>query len=239
MFPRSSVNCRSGRTHESWACRRTDPVATVAPSGRSVSARPISASAASRRVVNAPMTSPSCVADGKILRRVHRGVGPTIEHGLLDLLDEHALAADHMQRDVLAPIAGRLDEHELGVATRGPERLRHRTCLSTSLGTATRGQPQRRQRHSSTSFRQRHSVSAGRTGRSPRRRCAHPAACRHRGEVERTARGGAWRRWRGSTHRRRPVGRHPGRPGDWRSARARPTRTCSARSWSRATSGAA
>ena len=44
---------------------------------------------------------------------MHRDVGPTVEHGLLDLLDEDALAADGVQRHVLAAVAGGLDEHEL------------------------------------------------------------------------------------------------------------------------------
>ena len=55
----------------------------------------------------------------KILGRVHGGVGATVQDGLLHLLDEHALPTDHVQRDVLAAIAGRLDEHELDDAAGG------------------------------------------------------------------------------------------------------------------------
>ena len=40
MLPRSSTNCRSGRTAASWARRRTEPVATVAPVGELVERPP-------------------------------------------------------------------------------------------------------------------------------------------------------------------------------------------------------
>ena len=65
MLPRSSTNSRSGRARRSWARRRTEPVATVAPAGRSTSVRPTSASAALRRCVNAAMRSPSATSVGR------------------------------------------------------------------------------------------------------------------------------------------------------------------------------
>ena len=62
------------------------------------------------------MRSPRGRLDREVLGRVHGDVGAPVEHGLLDLLDEHALAADRVQRHVLAAVAGRLDEHQLDVA---------------------------------------------------------------------------------------------------------------------------
>ena len=44
MLPRSSTNWRSGRTAVNWARRRTDPVATVAPSAKSARVAPTSTS---------------------------------------------------------------------------------------------------------------------------------------------------------------------------------------------------
>ena len=44
---------------------------------------------------------------------MHGGVGPTIEHGLLDLFDENPLTPDGAQWHVLAPVAGGIDEHHL------------------------------------------------------------------------------------------------------------------------------
>ena len=38
-----------------------------------------------------------------------RDVGPAVEHGLLDLLDEHPLAADRVQRHRLIAVARGLD----------------------------------------------------------------------------------------------------------------------------------
>ena len=147
MLPRSSTNARSGRADASCA----------SPAHRTGRHR-----GALRRVVQ--RAADQCVGSiapraeradheagvrrrGQILRRVHGDVGPTIEHGLLNLLDEHPLAADHVQRDVLATISGRLDEHELGVGIRSRySASATRLSLTTCLGTAPRGQPQRRPR---------------------------------------------------------------------------------------------
>ena len=67
MLPRSSWNDRSGRTAASCARRRTDPVATGAPSGSSCSFAPTSASAADRRSQNAASSSPSAGVEGRSL----------------------------------------------------------------------------------------------------------------------------------------------------------------------------
>ena len=51
----------------SWARRRTEPVATVAPGGRSASAAPTNASRGSRRSQKAASSSPSASAEGRSL----------------------------------------------------------------------------------------------------------------------------------------------------------------------------
>ncbi len=77
----------------------------------------------------------------QVLGRVHRGVGAAVEHGLLDLLDEHALAADHVQRNVALPIPGGLDEHELDLApARGAQGVGDRLRLGARLRAAAGGQ---------------------------------------------------------------------------------------------------
>ena len=56
----------------------------------------------------------------QILRRVHRDVGATVEHGLLDLLHEHSGAAEPVDLDVAVLVAARRHDHEL----RGPAEQR-------------------------------------------------------------------------------------------------------------------
>ena len=103
----------------SWARRRTEPVATVAPGARSAQR------AADERVAGvAPLRDggqhQARRGDrGQVLGRVHGEVGPPVEHGLLDLLDEHALAAELALSGASrrrSPV--RLDEHQLGPQAR-------------------------------------------------------------------------------------------------------------------------
>ena len=107
---------------------------------------------------------------------MHGDVGAAVEHGLLDLLDEHALAADHVQRDVLAAVAGRLDEDELG---RAPGGAAQRVGDGLGLGRAC-GLPRvaRRTawRHACVSARSNRSLTAAAL-RSP---CGVPASSRRR-----------------------------------------------------------
>ena len=95
MLPRSSANARSGCTAASWARRRTDPVRDArARAEAPARVLPTSASRGSARSGNAASTMPSGGGlDGQVLGRVHRDVGPAVEHGLLHLLHEHAGAA--------------------------------------------------------------------------------------------------------------------------------------------------
>ena len=70
----------------------------------------------------------------QILGRVHGQVGSSVEHGALHLLDEHALAADLVERDVETHVAGRLDGDQLDDATRGhSDRRRDGSGLSEGL----------------------------------------------------------------------------------------------------------
>ena len=55
----------------------------------------------------------------QVLGRMDRQVGSTIEHRSLDLLDEHPLAADHVERHVQANVAGRLDGDQFDRSTGG------------------------------------------------------------------------------------------------------------------------
>ena len=82
---------------------------------------------------------------------VHGGIGATVEHGLLDLLDEYALAADRVQRHLLLAVSRRLHEDQL---RRPPSDRRDRRGDDLSLGSGLRAgagrQAERcRHRHSS------------------------------------------------------------------------------------------
>ena len=60
----------------------------------------------------------------EILGRVHGDVGPTVEHGLLHLFREHALAADRVEVRRLIAVARRRDQHVLDVvAVRATQEL--------------------------------------------------------------------------------------------------------------------
>ena len=98
---------------------------------------------------------------------------PSLEHGLLDLLHEHALTADRVQRYVLATVAGRVDEHQLddeaGATCRSASATASAWVLACALPRVAR-----------RSGRSHGVVSRGRTGRARWRRCARPWACRRR-----------------------------------------------------------
>ena len=101
----------------------------------------------------------------QILGRVRSDVGPPVEYGCLDLLDEHPLSADRVERYVRPRIARRLNEDQLDVAAgRPPDRIGDRGGLCSRL----RGTPGR---ESESAHR---ALSRCRTDRAPRRRCAHP-----------------------------------------------------------------
>ena len=81
---------------------------------------------------------------------MHGGIGPAVEDRLLDLLDEHALAADRVQRHGLISITGRLHEHELDrFSGLGGDRVGDDLGLGAGLRTSPSGQPERCARHSS------------------------------------------------------------------------------------------
>ena len=65
---------------------------------------------------------------------MHGDLGATVEHRPLHLLDEHALAADRVQRHVvgLRAVAERLDQHELGVEPGGTQARQRRARTEPS-----------------------------------------------------------------------------------------------------------
>ncbi|GIT01143.1 MAG: hypothetical protein CM1200mP26_28550 [Acidimicrobiales bacterium] len=95
--PERPTKVRSGRRWPSCARRRIDPVATVAPRGRSSSRQPPRASRGSARSGMAIRVRPSGVSAGKSLAKWPGYVGSTVEHRVLDLLDEHPLTTHLFQ----------------------------------------------------------------------------------------------------------------------------------------------
>ena len=80
----------------------------------------------------------------EVLGRMHGGLGAAIEHGLLDLLDEHTLAADRVQGYRLVAVTGRLDEQQLGGPSgRRGDRLGEEVGLGPGLWAPPGRQPQR------------------------------------------------------------------------------------------------
>ena len=227
---------RAGRaaTAASWARRRTDPVATVAPGGEL--GRAADRSARRRRRAGAGTrrsTSASCGRRRQVLGRVHGDVGAPVEHGLLDLLDEHALAADHVQRHVLAAVAGRLDEHQLDVAAGG---ARPAAAATASAWVRACGLPRvarRRRRHAVASVQVEQVAHGGRVALALRRAGvvaeAHGRAVQQLGddrpgqrldgvalgvvELGEAAGEAGELAWRASPRRARAAGRRAARPG--------------------------
>ena len=192
MLPRNSRNSRSGRTRRSCARRRTDPVATGAPWASRSSVDPIRTSATDRRSTKAPISSPRCIARGKVLGGVHGDLGTTVEHGPLHLLREHALAADRVQGDVagLGAVAERLDQHQFGVDALRAELIGDRLGLGAGLARCPVWRSGSRSRNWPHQVRW---FSRDRTGRRRRRRCARPAVTRPGRGGGPTARGATWR----------------------------------------------
>ena len=110
MLPRRPTKRRSGRRWASWVRRRVEPVAMVAPSrqrgqrhaGQRVARVGPLGHARQHEALGRPRRR-------QVLGRVHGHVGPALEHGVLHLLGEHALAADLPDRPVAHPVARGLD----------------------------------------------------------------------------------------------------------------------------------
>ena len=147
MLPRSSTKWRSRRAAASCARRRTDPVATVAPTGRPARVEPISASRGVASLAEGGEMQPVSRRRRQVLGGVHCHVGVAAQHGVLDLFDEHALTADGVQwhLGVLGAITQGLDEGELHdeVAVGGHQHLGDHLSLCSRLSTAAGGQTQR------------------------------------------------------------------------------------------------
>ena len=133
--------------------------------------QPTSASAAVRRSQKAASTQTLLGCRPQVLGRVHRQVGAPVEHRLLDLLDEHALATDRVEGHVLARVTARLDERQLDVEPGLAECGGDEFGLGCRLGAPAGGESQRPHRAGGQ-------LNRGRTGRPRRRRCVRPAACR-------------------------------------------------------------
>ena len=88
---------------------------------------------------------PELLGAGQVLGRMCGEVSATVEHGTLHLFHEHTLAADAVQRYVLATVAHRVDEDQLDdeAGMCRLERPSDRLGLRASLGAATRGDAQR------------------------------------------------------------------------------------------------
>ena len=88
-----------------------DPVPISAPTGNTSRVQPTRASRGSSRAGTLASTKPGAVAD-EVLGRVDGHVGPTVQHRLLDLLHEHALAPHLPHRHVPTAVAGGLDHDQ-------------------------------------------------------------------------------------------------------------------------------
>ena len=199
---------RSGRAAASWARRRTEPVATVAPRRQPGEGRPTSASAGSRRAQKAPIASASWVTDGRSLAEcTATSARPSSTAYWTSLTNTPwppmTCSGTSWRR---SPVVSTM--HQLESPVRWPRSARRRRPGPGSAPVGSRGWPGAARRRTAA-------LSPGRRGRSRRRRCARPWACRRRGGDARTGRAGAWRRSPGSAPRppraRRRRGRRAGR----------------------------
>ena len=118
MLPRSSTNSRSGRSAESWARRRCEPVATVAPGAKSVRAAPTNASRASPRPGTAASLRPSIVTAGRSLAEwTARSARPSSTAACTSFANTPLRRDRHVE----APISLGVDRHHLHVDS-GPGR---------------------------------------------------------------------------------------------------------------------
>src|SRR5205823_12952826 len=114
----------------------------------------------------------------KVLGRVHRHVGPPVQHGRLHLGDEDTLPADLPDRHVAQAIAAGVDDDGLDLP---PEELADVARLPTGELAAPGGRPQRRRgsAHDASFHRARlpgGPPPTGRTGYGGRLRAAPPEA---------------------------------------------------------------
>ena len=220
------------------------------PAPSSASVRPTSASAASRRRRKAPIVSAVVGDRREVLGRVHGGVGAAVEHGLLHLLDEHALAAD--RRAAARPGGGRRWSRRAPARRRSPSPA---AAVGDALGlgrgpAGCRGWPGGRRRRTARSAQVEQVAHRGRVALALRRpgvvAQAHRRSVQQLGDDRpgerldglalgrrRGRRGGrrsAPARAGGPARRARAAGRRAGRPdGPWPrrgSARAPRRRSC-------------
>ena len=132
MLPAQAPPCggRDGGASSS-ARRRSEPVATSAPSGRSASVEPDQRVARIAALGHGREHEPGHGDRRQVLGAVHREVGAPVEHGGLHLLGEHALAAELVDGHVEAPVALRVDDDELHL-----DRRVHRRAAATATCSA-------------------------------------------------------------------------------------------------------
>ena len=170
--------CRAARrTRGRGAPRRAgpagapSPVATVAPVGE-VGERPpdqrVGGVAPAQE--GADHAAPRGRRRRQVLGRVHGDVGAAVEHGLLDLLDEHALAAD--RRAAARPGGGRRSSRRAPARPSHPvaaAQLRRRRPRPGCGPAGCRGWPGARRRHASASVQVEQVAHGGRVALALRR----------------------------------------------------------------------
>ena len=147
MLPRSSTNSRSGRArcelrpapHRAGGDRRSDG---------QVDQRSADQRVGGGSSLGVGPDHETVVGRGRqILGGVDRDVGAPVEHRQLDLLDEHPLPTDRVERYVagLGAVTVRVDQHQSGDQTGPAQQVGDVLGLGDGLGTATGGDPDRLQ----------------------------------------------------------------------------------------------
>ena len=98
----------------------------------------------------APTSRPVGVERGHVLRGVDGDVDPAVEQCLLELLDEHAAAADLTERPRSVTVAGGGDGYERDLDPGPPHRLRRALGLDESEPTAAGTDAQKHDNRDST-----------------------------------------------------------------------------------------
>ena len=179
--PRSHVAAdrRQLQVRPAVQCLRPPPqaaVATTAPCGRSSNRawrRDTKTSPVGPRSGTAPSVSPVNVGGRQVFQAMHGHIDGVRQQGALNLLGEHAVAADLRQRQVAHHVAGRFDQDQLDGPRRGqrPQPSGDVIGLPEGQRTAARADAQRRN----------HKVGAPRS--CSRRRISSAVAARSRGPV--------------------------------------------------------
>ncbi len=120
MLPRRPAKVRSGRSHASWARRRTEPVPMRAPGRQGVEPLADQGVAGVGPLGHGGDRQALGRRRRQVLGRVDGEVGPAVEHRGLHLLHEHAPAAQLPDGDVGPPVAHRVDHDRLNLNPEEP-----------------------------------------------------------------------------------------------------------------------